>query len=218
VQLVGSFLLGAILSVSLCLYLLHREFRVAEKKLAAQLTQRITLPGLLPTVLPNSIPDSINPGSTSAPATSAAPASSKSTVSLQPKHVTEKDGLCALFTKEELSQILEANLTEVTSDSTGCNYKGRGRGEWVGYEITWKGGHEALQPRRFAFEELKKRLAPENMPVQFVPNLGDEAYMTLTGVLHVRRGDQAVLFNLMYFQNSPERMKVLVDTAFARLE
>ena len=75
----------------------------------------------------------------------------------------------------------------------------------VRYEITWKGGHKALQPRRLAYQELKKRLAPENMPLQFVPNLGDEAYMTLTGVLQVGRGDRAVLFNLMYFQDSPSK-------------
>jgi hypothetical protein len=217
-QLVGSFLLGAVLSAIFCLYFFYREVRVVEQKLAAQLAQRIALPGS-PIILPNNpIPDSKNPAPTSTLATSPASASSTAAVSLQPKHVTERDGPCALFTKEELSQILETNLTEVTSDSTGCNYKGPGRGEWVRYEIAWKGGHEAIQPRRLAYQELKKRLAPENMPLQSVPNLGDEAYLTLTGILQVRRGDRAVLFNLMFFQDSPERMKVLVDAAFARLE
>jgi len=213
-QLAGSFLLGVLLSASLCVYFVYREVRVAEQKLTAQLTQRAALPGLPPTALPKPVPDSTNPASTSslaAPRTTA--------VFLQPKHVTEKDGPCALFSKEELRQILETDLTEVTSDSTGCNYKGPGRGEWVRCEIAWKGGGEALRPRRLAYQELKKRLAPENMPLQFVPNLGDEAYMTLTGTLHVRKGDVAVLFNLMWFQGLPvEKTKLLVDTAFARLE
>ena len=217
-RFVGSFLLGAILSASFCIYFFYREFRVAEQKLGAQLTQQIPLPGLTPTALPSLVPDTKNPAQTSIPATYPVPAPSTTAVSLQPKHVTEKDGPCALFTKEELSQILGANLTEVTSDSTGCNYKGPGRGEWVRYEITWKGGPQALQLRRFAYEELKKRLTPENMPLQAVPNLGDEAYMTLTGILQVRRGDRAMMFNLMYFQGSPERTKILVDAAFARLE
>lgn len=218
-QLAGSFLLGAILSASLCSYFFYREVRIAEQKLAAQLTQRIPLPGLTPTVLPSLIPGSMNPTSTSAPATNAAKAPSTTALSLQPKHVTEKDGPCALFTKEELSQILETNLTEVTSDSTGCDYKGSGRGNWVRYEITWKGGREALEQRRTAYETFKKRLAPKEMPLQYVPNLGDEAYMTLTGILQVRKNDRAVLFNLMWFQNvSQERTKFLVDTAFARLE
>jgi hypothetical protein len=217
-QLVGSFMLGAIFSASFCRYFFYRELRVAEQKLAAQLTQRIALPGLPSASLPNLIPEGMKPVPTSTPATAAASTPGAIAVSLQPKHVTEKDGPCALFTKEELSQILDTNLTEVTSDSTGCNYKGPARGEWVRYEITWKRGHEALQTRRFAYEELKKRLAPENMPLQFIPNLGEEAYMTLTGILQVRKGNRAVLFNLMFFQDSPARMKVLVDAAFARLE
>ena len=217
-QLVGSFVMGAIVSASFCLYFFYREVRAAEQKLAAQLPQRIALPGLAPTLLPNVVPDIMNPAPTSSPTTSSVPAPITTAVSLQAKHVTEKDGPCALFTKEELSQILGSNLTEITSDSSGCNYKGPGRGEWVRYEIAWKGGHEAIQSRRLAYQELKKRLAPENMPLQSVPNLGDEAYLTLTGILQVRRGDRAVLFNLMFFQDSPERMKVLVDAAFARLE
>ena len=217
-QLVGSFLLGAIVSASFCLYFFYREIRVVEQKVMAQLTQRTARSGLVPTPLPNLVPSSMNPAPTSIPTTSSVLAPSTTAVSLQPKHVTEKDGPCALFTKEELSQILGAKLTEITSDSAGCNYKGPGRGEWVRYEIAWKGGREAIQPRRLAYQELKKRLAPENMPLQSVPNLGDEAYLTLTGILQVRRGDRAVLFNLMFFQDSPERMKVLVDAAFARLE
>src|SRR5215472_711494 len=224
-KLCASFLLGAVLSAGVCFYFFSRARRTV-----AHEAQSLSLPSLptplsAPTTallfapLPNGVPDTRNIGPTSAAASSAAPALSTTDVSLQPKHVTENDGQCALLTKEELSQILGTNLTEVTSDSTGCNYKGSGRGNWVRYEITWKGGREALEQRRSAYETLKRRLAPTDMPLQLVPNLGDEAYMTLTGTLHVRKGDVAVLFNLMWFQGLPvEKTKLLVDTAFARLE
>ena len=107
-------------------------------------------------------------------------------------HATPKDGQCALFSKAELSQVLEVNFAHVKGDTAGCEYRGDQRGEWMRGEILWIGGRAALQQKRELYEHFAKNAPPDlPPPIRRAQGLGDEAYLNVVNVFLVGRADYA---------------------------
>lgn len=145
--------------------------------------------------------------------------SGKDVVTLDPKKlVTSQDGQCALFTKQELSQVLGTNFTHAESDATGCTYKGDGPREWVRTEALWKGGRKAVQEKKTAYQQLSHNIPKASIPIQPYPEVGDEAWVNLWNVVTACKGTAGVVIDLRYYHDSDDLTKMLTNTALARLQ
>ncbi len=152
------------------------------------------------------------------------PASKK----LEARHVDEKDGQCAIFTKEELTRVLGDPFTHADADATGCVYKGDGRGQYVRTEIVWQGGHKLLKDKADSLAFLRQSMVNQHyskaeidaheFPVgKPYPGVGDEGWITMWPVVTGRKGDVGVSIDLRAYPPSDEINRMLVNTALERL-
>lgn len=164
------------------------------------------------------------------PAASAAPAASPKAAPVldQNKIVTPDQGQCALFTKEELTQVLGDPFTHADADATGCVYKGDGRGQYVRTEVVWNGGHKLLKDKAdsLAFQrqsmvnlhysktEIDSHEFPAGKPY---PGVGDEGWINMWPVVTGRMGDVGVSIDLRAYPSSDDINRMMVNTALSRL-
>jgi zinc ribbon protein len=156
------------------------------------------------------------------------PASSEPVASLDPnKIVTPEDGQCALFTKEELAQVLGTTFTQVDADATGCTYKGDAPRLWVRTEATWTGGRKLVKAKSDAYKGLRQSMLSQHyskadidshvFPMQPYPGVGDEAWVNLVNVVTARKGNAGIVMDLRYYHDSDDLTKMLTNTALSRL-
>jgi hypothetical protein len=156
------------------------------------------------------------------------PASSEPGAGLDPnKIVTPEDGQCALFTKEELTQVLGTTFTQVDADATGCTYKGDAPRLWVRTEATWTGGRKLVKAKSDAYKGLRQSMLSQHytkadidshvFPMQPYPGVGDEAWVNLVNVVTARKGDAGIVMDLRYYHDSDDLTKMLTNTALSRL-
>lgn len=147
------------------------------------------------------------------------PATESSTTRLDPNRiVTFADGQCALFTKEELTQVLGTTFSHADADATGCTYKGDAPREWVRTEALWKGGRKLIQDKKTAYNQLSHSMPKGNIPIQPYPGVGDEAWVNLWNVVTAREGDAGITIDLRYYHDSDDLTKMLSNAALARLK
>jgi hypothetical protein len=197
VAVLGFFALATVLAVGSCFYLTYRA-----RQKARELGQAITVP--------SPAPGPVQQQPTPAP-------QPPSQMAQEVSKVTAKDGQCALFSKAELTQLLGTNFIDAAEDSTGCTYKGGAPREWVRVEIHWTDGRKQVALYRNAYENLKKSMPAANVPMQPFPGVGDEAYVNLWNVVHVRKGETAIDFDLRYYHDSTDQTKAVIEKALAKL-
>jgi hypothetical protein len=196
VAVLGFLALATVLALGSCLL----AYRARQK--AKELEQAITIPSVAPgPVQQQPTPEPQPPSQTVQEITK----------------VTAKDGQCALFSKPELTQLLGTNFVDAAEDATGCTYKGGAPREWVRVEIHWTGGRKEEALYRNAYENLKKSMPAANIPVQPFPGVGDEAYVNLWNVVHVRKGDSEVDFDLRFYHDSTDQTKAVIEKALSKL-
>ena len=163
-----------------------------------------------------------------ATATPESKGSAESTSTLDPnKIVTPEDGQCALFTKEELTQVLATTFTQADADATGCTYKGDAQREWVRTEALWKGGHKLVKEKSDNYKNLRQSMAnlhftkaeidAHSFPIEPYPGVGDEAWVNIWNVVTARKGDVGITMDLRYYHDSEALTKMLTNTALSRL-
>lgn len=174
--------------------------------------------------------DSMIKGLSGAGAQAAAPPVSTDTIPGldSNKVVTPEDGQCALFTKEELSRVLETDFTHADADATGCTYKGDAPRLWVRTEATWKGGRKLVKAKSDGYKALRQSMVSQHyskadidshvFPLSPYPGVGDEAWVDLVNVVTARKGDRGVTMDLRYYHDSDELTKMLTNTALSRLQ
>jgi len=168
--------------------------------------------------LPNSGANSLPNLAGLSAGTSPQPAQQNPTpIKLEARHITEKDGQCALFTKEELTQVLGDAFTHADADATGCTYKGDAPRQFVRTEILWKGGRKMVGDVKSAYEFLAKRQDPKSIPQQPFPGVGDEAFVNLFNVVRARKADVGLTIDLRYYHDSDDLTKQIVIAAFDRV-
>ena len=156
------------------------------------------------------------------------PAPSTTSSGLDPnKIVTPADGQCAIFTTEELSQVLGATFTHHDADATGCTYKGDGPRLWVRTEVVWKGGRKLVKAKADNYKALRQSMINQHyskadvdahvFPMQPYPGVGEEAWINLWNVVTARKEDYGVTMDLRYYHDSDDVTKMLTNTALSRL-
>jgi hypothetical protein len=164
---------------------------------------------------------------TTAPA--APPAAGESAPALDPnKIVTPEDGQCALFTKEELSKVLDTTLTHADEDATGCTYKGDAPRLWLRTEATWTGGKKLVKAKSDTYKSLRQSMIAQHyskadidshiFPMMPYPGVGDEAWVNLWNVVTARKGDRGITMDLRFYHDSDDLTKLLTNTALSRLQ
>jgi hypothetical protein len=138
-------------------------------------------------------------------------------VKLAARHLAEKDGQCALFTKEELAQVLGDRFTHADADSAGCTYKGDAPRQFVRTEILWRGGRKMVGDVRGSYEFFAKRQDPKSVPQQPFPGVGDEAFVNLWNVVRARKADVGVTIDLRFYHDSEALTKQIVNAALDRV-
>jgi zinc-ribbon domain len=207
------------LGVAAAFYFYHRVSKRAEDVTA-------DLPNLK--AITDALPSS---GSQPPPASSASPSTAISLATPgrldQGKITTPEQGQCALFSKEELTRVLETNFTHADADATGCTYKGDAPREIVRTEALWKGGRKLIKTKTDAYAGLRQSMVNLHyskadidshvFPLAPYPGVGDEAWVDLVNIVTARKGDAGVTMDLRYYHDSDETTKMLVNTALSRL-
>jgi hypothetical protein len=203
----ASFFVLACLGVGGAIYLSYREDRKADG-----VTQTLSDPKTLANAGPTTIQTSVHliPASGTAAQAPATPV-------LEYRHVTLQEGQCALFTKEELSQVLGTNFTHADADATGCTYKGDAPREWVRTEALWKGGRKLVEDKRTAYNDLSHIMPTANVPIQPYLGVGDEAWVNLWNVVTACKGDVGIVLDLRYYHHPDDKTKMLANQALSRL-
>jgi zinc-ribbon domain len=168
-----------------------------------------TLPGSGASALPNA-------GSQPTQPTGAAQ-QDEAPIKLEARHITKEDGQCALFTKEELAQVLGDTFTHADADATGCTYKGDAPRQWVRTEISWTGGRKEVGQIRESYQSLSRTMPKQNIPQQPFPGVGDEAFVNLWNSVHARKGNVGVAIDLRYYHDSESLTKQIVNAALDRV-
>jgi len=205
--ILGLFLIVALVAIAVTVYLGYRLHKKAE-----QVTQTLSSdPGSLLKDLqsPLQTPQSNSNG--------ALPPQTPARPEMQSRDVTAKDGQCALFTKDELTQVLGTNFTHADADSTGCTYAGDAPREWVRTEALWKGGRKLIEDKKTAYAQLSHSMPKANIPIQPYPSVGDEAWVNLWNVVTACKGHFGIVMDLRYYHDSDELTKMLTNTALSRL-
>jgi hypothetical protein len=143
------------------------------------------------------------------------------------RHVSEGDGQCAVFTMDELNQVLNTKFTHVTPDANGCTYKGDAPRLWVRSEARWKGGKDLVKERSDAYAGLRQSMINQHytkaeidshaFPITPYPGVGDEAFVNLWNAVIARKGDAGITIDLRYYRDSDELTRMVVNTALSRL-
>jgi hypothetical protein len=143
------------------------------------------------------------------------------------KIVTPEDGQCALFTKEELNQVLGTTFTHADADATGCNYKGDAPRELVRTEALWKGGRKLVKAKSDTYKTLRQSMVSQHysqadiaahvFPMAPYPGVGDEAWVNLWNVVTACKDDHGITMDLRYNHDSDEVTKMLTNVALSRL-
>lgn len=169
-----------------------------------------------PKMLANAGPTTIqtSAGLTPAPGTVAR---ASGTSVLENRRITANDDQCAIFTKEELSQVLGTTFTHADADATGCTYKGDAPREWVRTEALWKGGRKLVEDKRTAYNDLSHVMPTTNVPIQPYPGVGDEAWVNLWNVVTAYKGDVGIVLDLRYYHHPDSKTKMLANQALSRL-
>lgn len=211
----------ALAGVGSVLYIGHRAQKQAE-----QMTKAVSDPGALLGALQKDLPSGL-PG-LPPPAQSPAPPPPQGVAAALPnRHVTASDGQCALFTKEELTQVLGDTFTHADADATGCTYKGDAPRQWVRTEALWKGGGKLVKEKSDAYAGLRQSMASMHytkaeidshlFPINPYPGAGDEAWVNLVNVVTARKGDVGITMDLRYYHDSDDLTRMLTNTALSRL-
>ncbi len=193
-------------------------------KKAQEISQMAGDPNALLNQIAKAVPDSgpsslLSPGAqpTANPQPGGPAQQNPAAMTLAPRHVSKEDGQCALFAKEELTQVLVDTLTHADPDATGCTYKGDLARQWVRTEILWTGGKAALRQRKDAYASLARNMPKANIPIQPYPDAGDEAFVNLWNSVQARKGDIAVTLDLRYYHDNDAITRMLVNAALSRL-
>jgi len=143
------------------------------------------------------------------------------------KHVAQADGQCALFSKEELTQVLGINFTHSTPDATGCIYKGDLPRQFMRTEAYWTGGRELVKLKTDAYANMHQsmvnqkytqaEIAAHMFPISPFTGAGDEAWVDLINVVTARKGDAGIVMDLRYFRDSDDLTRLFVNTALSRM-
>jgi len=180
-----------------------------------------TLLKQLSKTLPNSVANSLPNPAGQTPANPSQPASAAQQdpvpIKLEARHINKQDGQCALFTKEELTQVLGDTFTHADADDTGCTYKGDAPRQWVRTEISWRGGRKLVGNVKDAYEFLLKRQPAKSIPQQPFPGVGDEAFVNFINVVTARKGDVGVTVDLRYYHDSEDLTKQISNAALGRV-
>ena len=146
---------------------------------------------------------------------------------LTKRHVSEIDGQCAIFTLDELTQVLGTKMTHATPDATGCTYKGDGPRMWVRSEATWTGGKNLVKERSDAYAALHQSMVNQHytkaeidahaFPIVPYPGVGDEAFVNLWNAVIARKGDAGINLDLRYYRDNDELTKLVVNAALSRI-
>ncbi len=180
-----------------------------------------TLLNELAKTLPNSGANSLpNPGGQTPgnpPQPNSAAQQDTAPIKLEVRHINKQDGQCALFTKEELTQVLGDTFTHADADDTGCTYKGDAPRQWVRTEIVWRGGRKMVGSVKDAYEFLLKRQPAKSIPQQPFPGVGDEAFLSFINVVKARKGDVGVTIDLRYYHDSEDLTKQISNAALGRV-
>jgi hypothetical protein len=160
---------------------------------------------------------------------SAAPGSGPGkTAGLAKRHVSESDGQCAIFTMDELTEVLGTKFTHATADATGCIYKGDAPRQWVRSEARWTGGKELVKERSDAYAGLRQSMVNQHytkaeidshaFPINPYPGVGDEAFVNLWNAVIARKGDAGITIDLRFYRDSDELAKMVANAALSRLD
>jgi hypothetical protein len=147
---------------------------------------------------------------------------------LEKRHVSESDGQCSLFTKEELTKVLGDEFTHADADATSCTYKGDAPRLWLKTEILWTGGHKLLKEKADSVEFMrqsmrnqhysKEQIATQEFPQgKPYPGVGEEGWINMWNVVIVRKGDRAVTLELQMYHDSDDTNRLLANTAISRV-
>ena len=113
---------------------------------------------------------------------------------------------CSLVTRAEMEAILGLKIVKLTAGESNCQYYTDETSSVV-VETTWTGGKASyLQMKGF-------NNAPEP-----VAGIGDEAYVPVTQVLHVLKGDTYVAVNARVYPNPLETESAIARKAMERLK
>jgi hypothetical protein len=218
--LLCAFLLVALLGAGAIFYAgyrIHQEAREVSQIAADPSTILNQVTKALPDSGANSLPSPGGQARGSSSQPSGATQQDAAPPKLETRHVTEKDGQCAVFTKEELTRVLGDTFTHADADATGCTYKGDAPRQWVRTEILWTGGKAALQQRKDAYADLARNMPKANIPIQPYPNAGDEAFVNLWNCVQARKGNVAVTVDLRYYHDNDPITRMLVNAAVDRV-
>jgi hypothetical protein len=218
--LLCAFLLVALLGVGAIFYSGYRIHQKAQEvsQIAADGSMLLhQIAKALPDSGANTLPSPGGQASGSSSQPSGANQRDAAPPKLDTRHITEKDGQCAVFTKEELTQVLGDTFTHADADATGCTYKGDAPRQWVRTEILWAGGKAALLQRKEAYADLARNMPKANIPIQPYPNAGDEAFVNLWNCVQARKGNVAVTVDLRYYHDNDSITRMLVNAAVDRV-
>lgn len=160
---------------------------------------------------------------------SQSPASPKPTAGLDKnKIVTPAEGQCALFTKEELTQVLGDTFTHADATATGCTYKGDAPRQIVWTEIHWTGGRKLFKEKSDSLAFMRQSMANLHYPKAEIeshefpvghpyPGVGEEGWISMWNVVTGRKGDIAVSIDLRAYPGSDDNNKMLINAALARV-
>jgi hypothetical protein len=169
----------------------------------------------------------LNAAPAAAPAGNAPTVVQSNPAALTKRHVSESDGQCAIFTLEELTQVLGTKMTHATPDATGCAYKGDGPRMWVRSEALWTGGKNLVKERSDTYANLRQSMINQHytkaeidahaFPITPYPGVGDEAFMNLWNVVIARKGDAGINLDLRYYRDNDDLTKLMANTALSRI-
>lgn len=158
--LFGIFVFVVLLGVGGLFYAGYRVHQKAQEVTSQMAADPSTLLNELAKTLPGSVANSLPNPAGQTPASPSQPGSAAqqdpAPIKLGARHINKQDGQCALFTKDELTQLLGDTFTHADADDTGCTYKGDAPRQWVRTEIVWRGGRKMVGNVKDAYEFLLK--------------------------------------------------------------
>jgi hypothetical protein len=213
-------------SIATIAYFAHHPSSATEQAATVPSGDAAALVGQIEKSLPNVTADIPATPANPDAAAPAAPAPNPAAIFGQ-KHVAQADGQCALFSKEELTQVLGTNFTHSIPDATGCTYKGDLPRQFVRTEAYWTGGRELVKLKTDTYAALhqsminqkytKAEIAAHLFPISPYAGAGDDAWVDLVNIVTARKGDVGIVMDLRYYRDSDDLTRLFVNTALSRL-